>query len=411
MIWSESLCTECGAGDARISLDGVLLCDRCADRRIAAATGLPELPDPPEAEKLTGPDDRGHHLRYRLWRAPSGIIAEVEEESDPGYAACVVADHHHDPDLVAHTLRAKIHDEISRCYLERDPSGDGWIVEGSEVWGRLAEDAGGAGPAVIVDGRKLTWQEFGAAVMPLVGWEFRIMFGQSSWPPPDAERDDAAEWDDDDWLDEDDAVAWEVPVAEAAGVLQAALAEWRGAPPPSEQAAVAAARLRVGLDSGVDAHGPMRWAAGFDATLPADDVALLLRAVAGVVNARPTDPDEPWTEEFDDDMLLDDPFGVAEIGFEDWLGAVIGLVRAGPGAWADPQTLVEYVEACPEAGRHVGDDEAWLLEGAFSRVTPVWEAAGLVDSQQRLTPLGAWILPRALAHAWGVDFDVSAPTR
>jgi hypothetical protein len=40
-------------------------------------------------------------------------------------------------------------------------------------------------------------------------------------------------------------------------------------------------------------------------------------------------------------------------------------------------------------------------------VVPTWEAVGAVDADRRLTALGAWGLPRALARAWGSDFDTT----
>jgi hypothetical protein len=45
------------------------------------------------------------------------------------------------------------------------------------------------------------------------------------------------------------------------------------------------------------------------------------------------------------------------------------------------------------------------LEAAFWIVSLPWHVLGLTDPDQRLTPLGAWLLPRALARAWGADFD------
>ncbi len=51
---------------------GVGLCDRCADRGVAAITGYPELPDPPSPVDHLGGDGREHRLTYRVWRALTG---------------------------------------------------------------------------------------------------------------------------------------------------------------------------------------------------------------------------------------------------------------------------------------------------------------------------------------------------
>ena len=41
----------------------------------------------------------------------------------------------------------------------------------------------------------------------------------------------------------------------------------------------------------------------------------------------------------------------------------------------------------------------------MSTVQLAWRGLGLIDRDDRLTEVGTWVLPRALARAWGVDFD------
>jgi hypothetical protein len=55
----------------------------------------------------------------------------------------------------------------------------------------------------------------------------------------------------------------------------------------------------------------------------------------------------------------------------------------------------------------VDPDDADLVELAFEVVLPTWEAVGAVDADRRLTALGAWGLPRALARAWGGDLNAT----
>jgi hypothetical protein len=71
---------------------------------------------------------------------------------------------------------------------------------------------------------------------------------------------------------------------------------------------------------------------------------------------------------------------------------------------------VAAIEACPEIEGPAGDPgEAAVAETAFELVGFAWQAAGVLDDKRRLTTLGAWLLPRALTRAWGVDFDSSRP--
>jgi hypothetical protein len=50
-------------------------------------------------------------------------------------------------------------------------------------------------------------------------------------------------------------------------------------------------------------------------------------------------------------------------------------------------------------------DDANLVELAFEVIVPTWQATGALDTDRRLTALGAWGLPHALARAWGGALD------
>lgn len=89
---------------------------------------------------------------------------------------------------------------------------------------------------------------------------------------------------------------------------------------------------------------------------------------------------------------------------------MIELCRRGAGASAHPSVLVEAIDECPEIEGPPGDpDEAVVVETAFELVGFAWQAVGVLDDRRGLTSAGAWLLPRALTRAWGVDFDSSKP--
>jgi hypothetical protein len=91
----------------------------------------------------------------------------------------------------------------------------------------------------------------------------------------------------------------------------------------------------------------------------------------------------------------------------DWIGAIVSVVRAGAGANASPDALVDGIRDCPEVEleSEIDIDDESHLEAAFWIVAVPWQILGLIDPDQRLTELGEWVLPRALARAWGGDFD------
>lgn len=186
---------------------------------------------------------------------------------------------------------------------------------------------------------------------------------------------------------------WEAAERDAAKVVREALVELRGMPAPEGALGAAADQARAGLG-----RWPLDWpprAAGFGARTPQDDGELLLDLIGATISPREATG-----------LPSDDEASIASLELGDWAGTIIETVRAGPGAAADPEALVEAIDACPEIdGPPIDPAElsAYLLP--FELVSPVWQAAGVLDDRRRLTELGAWLLPRALTRAWGVEFD------
>lgn len=169
---------------------------------------------------------------------------------------------------------------------------------------------------------------------------------------------------------------------------------------PPETLAAAAACLRDGLVRGGGTYTAMRRAAGWTPKkLPRKDRELWLGAVGGLIEARE-----------DTGLGVEQESAVMTLELADWLGAVIGLVRAGVGASAEPEDLIRYIGACPEIGDEIDPDAESLLAFGFEVVLPAWEAAGALDAERRLTELGRWGPPRALAWAWHADFDAAPAT-
>ena len=207
--------------------------------------------------------------------------------------------------------------------------------------------------------------------------------------------DDTDEGYSEDLDDEEFLEAWDKAEAGAVDLLRKALARLIDEDPPRGALAAAAERIRGGMTERAWPYDHMRRAAGFGVKkLPKSNLELWLGAAGGLISMR-------------EESGLDTEAEASIMALEhaDWLGAILGLVRAGVGASAEPEALVEYIDECPEVEGEVDPDEALLVEGAFELVVPAWEAAGAIDSDRRLTALGRWGLPRALAWAWNGDFD------
>jgi hypothetical protein len=180
-VTENAPCVDCGGEHAATFLgENGPLCDTCFDARISAATGYPRLPAAPGPVTFTGPDGRAHRMRLRLVRNPGGIAAEAVEEpggdADSGYRLEVLGPHGADPHTLLDTLTQHLEREIATLYLTPSPLTGDWSVAGTQVAGRLSEDEHGES-GVVIDGRRLSWEQFGRALGPLDGWEFRICFG------------------------------------------------------------------------------------------------------------------------------------------------------------------------------------------------------------------------------------------
>jgi hypothetical protein len=83
----------------------------------------------------------------------------------------------------------------------------------------------------------------------------------------------------------------------------------------------------------------------------------------------------------------------------DWLGAVIGLVRAGEGTAVSGESLVDHVNRCPEVTSTIPKSDRARIVWAFDTVIASWAEIG-VETGGRLTDLGVRVLPAALERAW-----------
>jgi hypothetical protein len=181
-------------------------------------------------------------------------------------------------------------------------------------------------------------------------------------------------------------------------LLREALPELRDAGAPEDDLLAAAEAVRAGVAARAAPYAQIAAAAGWAGQPPSDDDELWLDATSALVAMRG-----------EAGLPIDDEAAVMALQLADWLGAVVGLVRGGVGAAAQPRDLVGYIEACPELEGDLDELDRPLLEQAFEVVVPTWQATRAVDGEWRLTALGRWGLPRALAWAWNGDFDADLP--
>lgn len=176
-------CEVCGSNGAEHYLGEVLLCDRCFNKRVADLTGYPDLPEAPPPWALTDAEGHRHQFRFRILRGLAGIEVELQELGVPlgeGYRYAVLGAHDADVAELVAAVRSRADAGIRRRSLEPNPHRAGYllaedtdVVEGRLVWSEEGNEVG-TPYDVIVDGRKLTWEEMGRALEAYEGWRFRI---------------------------------------------------------------------------------------------------------------------------------------------------------------------------------------------------------------------------------------------
>jgi len=181
---------------------------------------------------------------------------------------------------------------------------------------------------------------------------------------------------------------------EAVELLRESLPELRGLAAPAELQAVAA-DLRRRLRSRDPTLRAVARANGWSVRLPLDDRQLWLEAAGGLIVLK----NDTGLSAEEESLLM-------TLDHADLLGAVVGAIRSGVGSRARAADLTANIDTCPEVDGEVDDDDRGLIEAAFDLLVPVWQAVGALDEEARLTELGSWGLPRALARAWGGEFDV-----
>lgn len=258
--------------------------------------------------------------------------------------------------------------------------GEGWSHECTvEEVGVDPFDLVGEGPDVPV---------------PVFGWGYLPdQYGrltEDGDEPVGSWEDTAAEDERDEEAYEDERYEdWDAEEHASWAIVDEAIADVERHPDRDALAEVTARlRTRGGDDWTVD----VLWAAAdVDPDNPPDaDEELWIVLAAGVVAPREGVP-----------LDADRTGAWAALERADWAGAVIELVRAGPGAAVTPDAVLELIAACPEVEEADLSPEGreTLLTG-LEVVIALWRFLGVAGPDGLLTPLGHWGLPEALAEAW-----------
>ena len=183
----------------------------------------------------------------------------------------------------------------------------------------------------------------------------------------------------------------EIPVRDPDDDAYARDMLWRAVGDVAEPGAAALAQAAAVLREAAAHDDPIaHWLAASVGPVDLDDTDtdVVLAAVAATVSPASLLP-------LDHDART----AVLDLEWADWLGAVIELVRRGPGTPVDPEALVDHINRNPEVTSTIPKKDRPRVGWAFGAVTDLWEPIGLADAGG-ITTFGCAVLPRALDRAW-----------
>jgi hypothetical protein len=154
------------------------LCSRCFNTEMARSAqfefqhvGFPpiEMPD------ASGALHRFHFRLHLLGDQISLEAFELEEGAPEGYQFQMLADPEADLFGLMGQLLERIRRTLAQQHLEHEP-GMGLSIKDFVVRGRIAWSSAQDGrlPSLVIDGRQVSWEQFGRMLMSFEGWQFKL---------------------------------------------------------------------------------------------------------------------------------------------------------------------------------------------------------------------------------------------
>lgn len=161
------------------------LCGRCFNEAAATVLGLQGF-EHVAFEPVRLVDARGneHEFRFRNWLGGAGLAIDAFEWRDggpAGYAFQVIGEPEDDPLELLGKLIGKMRRALAVTHLEDTDHGpqvnDGLLLRGAID---SDPDQDHRVPMLVIDGREISWDDFGRMVATFEGWQFKLEFRDRS---------------------------------------------------------------------------------------------------------------------------------------------------------------------------------------------------------------------------------------
>jgi hypothetical protein len=180
-------CHTCGRAIAGFesvhygSIDGGYrdLCNGCFNQEVAA-TGEIDFShvqfDPLEIPDAAGQPHRFHFEVRLLGDRVSLEALELVEGAPGGYQFQVLGDAEQDLFELMGRMVPRIRRLLAQQHLKTEPHMPGLHIANFLVRGRITWDDNEDGrlPMLVIDGREISWEQFGRMVMGFEGWQFKF---------------------------------------------------------------------------------------------------------------------------------------------------------------------------------------------------------------------------------------------
>ena len=160
-----------------------VLCTLCFNADVAQRSGIDDFDNHPlDPVLITSADGVIHefHLRTRLLGAIVTLEAyELKDHAPSGYQFQLVGEPDEDRFVQLGRLVERIRRTLATTYLE--DGRDGLQIKDMEVKGTIEADLsdeadvmGSSAPMLVIDGRDVSWEEFGRMLMTFEGFQFKL---------------------------------------------------------------------------------------------------------------------------------------------------------------------------------------------------------------------------------------------
>jgi len=184
-INSKEYCEECGREICRAyesvkltETDGSssrLLCIECYNREMADYAGI-DFQHPQFSSVELADTEGNKHLFYFVTRLLGAEVSleSYEEDADPGYRFRVHGEAG-DVQKLYRKLLGKMRRALTWQHIVEE-EGSLSVADDLTVRGRFEwdDETDGELPLLVIDGKAVTWDEFGRILMTFEGWQFKI---------------------------------------------------------------------------------------------------------------------------------------------------------------------------------------------------------------------------------------------